>query len=188
MPHPWTATVRALDVREIVRVLSDHGVEHVLVGGIAAIFHGYAGATFDADVVPDLDTANLARLASALRALDAELYADPRRADLGADGSPPEADDFDLEAPETFRRRLSWFFSTSAGRLDVLLVIDGPGGYATIAPRAIRTTVGGAPVLVIALDDLIESKETAGRPKDLAALDELRRLLRPPFEPPRGAS
>lgn len=71
---------------------------------------------------------------------------------------------------------LTWFFSTRAGRLDVAQVIDGPGGYTRLASRAVATKVAGARLLVISLADLVESKETAGRTKDLAALDELRRL------------
>jgi len=70
----------------------------------------------------------------------------------------------------------TWYFSTRAGRLDIQQVIDGPGGYAQLAPRAVATEVGGAPLLVISLADLVESKEIRGRAKDLVALDELRRL------------
>ena len=176
--HPWTAALRPLDVTEILRVLAEHGVEHVLVGGVAAIFHGYSGTTADADILADDSAENLDRLAAALLALDAQVYADARRANLGAGGAPPEAADLDLQASQTLARRRTWFFSTRAGRFDVMFFIDGPGGFRTVAPPAIRTSLAGAPVLVIALDDLIESKEAAGRPKDLAALDELRRLRR----------
>jgi hypothetical protein len=177
VPWPWTTEEEPLDAREILRVLDDHRVDFVLVGGVAAIFHGYSAATFDADIVPATDLGNLLRLAAALQALDARLYADPRRTDLEPDGAPPEAAELDLADPETIRRRLSWYFSTRAGRLDVLLVIDGPGGYPTVVRTAVSTRVGDADVAIISLADLVESKETVGRPKDLAALDELRRLL-----------
>lgn len=188
MPVQWTAHYVPLDVPEILRTLHQHGVEHVVVGGVAALFHGYAGATFDADVVPAPDDDNLRRLAAALRDLEAKAYANPLRADLHPDGAPPEADLLDLESPETLRRSLAWFFSTRAGLLDVLLVIDGAGGYASIAPSAVRTSVGGHTVRIISLDDLIEAKETAGREKDLIALRDLRRLAQRRFEPPHSAS
>lgn len=167
----------ALDVVEILRVFDARGVDHVLVGGIAGIFHGYSGATFDADIVPDLSPDNLALLSRALRDLDAMVYADPRRRDLDSSGAPPEADRLDLDRPSTIKDHLSLAFSTRAGRLDVLTVIDGPGGYASLAPRAVVARVASVTVRIITLTDLVESKETAGRPKDLAALDELRRLL-----------
>lgn len=176
MAEPWTADVYALDVTEMLRVLDEHGVRHVLVGGVAAIFHGYSGATFDADIVPDLHPRNLKSLAAALRNLEARVYADPRRRDLDAEGAPPEASDLTLGRPSTIKSHLTWFFSTRAGRLDVQQVIDGPGGYTPLASRAVVTEVAGARLLVISLADLVESKQTAGRTKDLAALDELRRL------------
>jgi len=174
--EPWTVEVSPLDVSEMLRVLDDHGVRHVLVGGVAAIFHGYSGATFDADIVPDLHLRNLKALAAALGDLEAQVYADPRRRDLDAEGAPPEAADLALGQPSTIKSYLTWFFSTRAGRLDVQQVIDGPGGYSQLASRAVTTEVAGARLLVISLADLVESKEAAGRPKDLAALDELRRL------------
>jgi predicted nucleotidyltransferase len=58
----------------------------------------------------------------------------------------------------------------------VLFAIDGPGGYDTLVAHAERRVVDGHEILIASLDDLIESKETAGRDKDLRALDELRRL------------
>jgi len=176
MAEPWTDEVFPLDVSEMVRVLDDHRVRHVLVGGVAAIFHGYSGATFDADIVPDLDPKNLRALATALVDLEARVYGDPRRRDLDAEGAPPEAADLAFGRPSTITSHRTWFFSTRAGRLDVAQVIDGPGGYTRLASRAVTTEVAGARLLVICLADLIESKETAGRTKDLVALDELRRL------------
>jgi len=176
MAEAWTNDVSPLDVSEMLHVLDDHGVRHVLVGGVAAIFHGYSGATFDAGIVPDLNPRNLGALAKALVDLEARVYADPRRRDLDAEGAPPEAADLALGRPRSLRNHLTWFFSTRAGRLDVAQGIDGPGGYTRLASRAVTSEVAGARFLVISLADLIESKETAGRTKDLAALDELRRL------------
>ncbi|MFN8035586.1 MAG: hypothetical protein U0V73_06610 [Acidimicrobiia bacterium] len=152
----WTSEVFPLDVIELIRVLDSNGVRYVIVGGIAAMAHGYAGTTEDVDAVPALDPDNLERLASALRELDARCYADPRR------------------------RELVWHFSTRVGIVDVLAVIDGPGGYDALVRNASETTVAGVRVLVASLDDLIESKETTGRDKDLRALGELRRLRERP--------
>ena len=42
--------------------------------------------------------------------------------------------------------------------------------------RASSVDFGGVPVRVAALEDIIASKEWADRPKDRAALEELRRL------------
>lgn len=50
----------------ILRALSLGGVEFVVVGGIAANFHGSSIATFDCDVAVDLDSENLRKIARAL--------------------------------------------------------------------------------------------------------------------------
>lgn len=61
------------DPRPICRILNEHGVRYVVVGGFAAVLHGSALPTADVDVVPSRDDENLDRLGSALRELDAKL-------------------------------------------------------------------------------------------------------------------
>ena len=173
----WTAQVQPLNAIRLLDALGDHGVKFILVGGLAAVAHGYTGLTQAADTVPAFDDENLERLCTALVALDAELYANPARKDLGNNGAPSEADGFAFTA-SSLRTRTAWQFSTSAGELDVLFAIDGPGGHDTLIRSAIPLTVAGRSVHVAGLDDLIESKETAGRDKDLRVLGELRRLRR----------
>ncbi len=171
----WTAERRPLDAIRLFTVLHQHDVRFVVVGGLAAIAHGYSGTTRDADAVPAFDVENLDRLVGALRELDAVLYAHPERTDLRADGSPPELEGFELSGTH-LRSSHIWQFMTDAGPLDVPLVIDGPGGYDVLIRKAEPRSVGDLEVMVASLDDLIESKETAGRDKDLRALGELRRI------------
>ena len=171
----WTAETGPLDAIRFFTMLHAHDVQYVVVGGLAAIAHGYTGLTQDADTVPAFDVENLDRLAAALRELDAVLYAHPERTDLRADGSPPELESFELTGAHLRTQRI-WQFMTDAGPLDVLLVIDGPGGYDVLIRNAEPRRVGDFEVMVASLDDLIEAKETAGRDKDLRALGELRRI------------
>jgi hypothetical protein len=52
------------------------------------------------------------------------------------------------------------------------------GGYEEVITRAVDMTLpNGRPVKVLSLEDLIATKEAAGRPKDLLALVELRLIL-----------
>ena len=171
----WTAERRPLDAIRLFRTLHEHEVQFVVVGGLAAIAHGFSGTTRDADTVPAYDVENLERLAGTLRELEAVLYTHPERTDLHADGSPPELDGFALTGTHLRTRRI-WQFMTDAGAIDVLLVIDGPGGYDVLIRNAEPRPVGDFEVMVASLDDLIEAKESAGRDKDLRALGELRRI------------
>jgi hypothetical protein len=60
-------------VAAICRVLTEHDVAFVVIGGVAARLHGTGHATVDIDVCPSRAKDNLSRLAAALRALGARL-------------------------------------------------------------------------------------------------------------------
>ena len=55
------------DFAALIRLLSESGVEFILVGGIAGAMHGSAHATYDVDVVYRRTSENIARLAAALK-------------------------------------------------------------------------------------------------------------------------
>lgn len=65
---------RPLDVGELIAVLARHGVEYLVIGGVAAQVHGHRRTTMDLDLTPDPSAENLRRLGAAL----AELEARPR--------------------------------------------------------------------------------------------------------------
>ncbi len=102
---------------------------------------------------------NLARLAGALTELGAVRYTD-REGPL------------DQPAPSRFLEDVEQFASP-VGYIDVLRWIPVAGGYDQLAVRAQPVDVGGVQVLVAALDDVIASKEAAGRDKDRAQLPAL---------------
>jgi predicted nucleotidyltransferase len=67
------------------------------------------------------------------------------------------------------------------GEVQVDLIYDAipPNlAFETVRSRASRMDVGGAPLLVAALEDIIRSKRAAGRAKDLAVLPLLEDTLR----------
>ena len=82
--------------------------------------------------------------------------------------------------PETFTRAELTTWMTDAGPLDVLHDIPNRDGtrrqFEDLAAGSAEADFGGVRVRVAALDDIVSSKEWANRPKDRAALDELRAL------------
>ena len=68
-------SVPDLDPGAIVRVLNQHSVRYVIIGGIAAQLHDLpVPATVDIDVTPARDRKNLECLARAFEELEAGLY------------------------------------------------------------------------------------------------------------------
>ena len=156
------------DAAAIFATLDRHRVAYVVIGGMAAAMWGAdLPRTTDADIVPAADTDNLPRLAAALEELGARL-----RVPGQPDGLPAPLD------AEVLAGRSILTLVTDHGPLDLTFQPDGTGGYDDLVRRATRRTVGDHPSVPVAdLADVINSKEAAGRAKDLIALPALRRLL-----------
>lgn len=71
-----------------------------------------------------------------------------------------------------------WNLVTNAGRLDLAFMPAGTNGYADLAKGAERFEAFGVAFQAASLDDIIRSKEAAGRPKDLDDVVLLRALKR----------
>ena len=154
------------DPGEILRVLDAHDVHYVLIGGLAATLYGSPHVTFDIDITPEAEDANLGRLAAALEDLDARIRTE------GA----PEGVAFDRSA-EMLTRVSLLNLTTRAGDLGIAFEPHGTQGYPDLRRGAVIIEVHGIQVPVAALADVIRSKEAAGREKDRLTLPTLRRLL-----------
>ena len=152
MPSP-------LDPACIFRVLAEHEVQYVLIGGLAAVLHGSPAMTNDVDIVPAHDDENLAHLSEALRSLGARLRAD----------TDPEGIAFDPH-PALLAQMAIANLATRCGDLDVAFAPAGIQGYGELAGSAVVFEIDGHVVQVAALHHIIRSKEAADRPKDRAVL------------------
>lgn len=155
----------SLKATSIFAVLNDHGVDYVLVGGYAAQMRGASRPTTDADITPETSVANLAHLATALRALKARI-----RTDRVPEGLPFDPSAAALAGMKTLN------LQTVYGDLDLTFTPDGTNGYGDLIRSATAEPVGATVVQVAALNDIIRSKTAAGRQKDLDALPELHAL------------
>ncbi len=156
----------ALQADEIFACLNRHGVQYVLIGGLAAVLHGSPLPTVDADICPSRAPGNLERLAAALAELDARI----RTADTPAGVPFPREARF-LAGIELLN------LVTRAGDIDLAFVPAGTTGFDDLDRRAVRMTVHESTIGVAALEDIIRSKEAANRPKDQRSLPMLRQLL-----------
>ena len=60
-------------IAAVCRVLLDHHVDFVVIGGVVARLHDTGHATVDIDICPSSADENVERLAAALREMDARL-------------------------------------------------------------------------------------------------------------------
>jgi hypothetical protein len=158
MPDPRPA----FEPEAILAALEGHGVRYVLIGGIAAVMRGARVVTEDIDVTPARDDDNLKRLAEALRELDAHIRVDEP-------SSSPIPLPFDSRLLATVD---IWNLTTRFGKLDLVLRPGGfERGFDDLSPGATRERVGETlEVVVASVDQLIVSKEAAGRAKDREAV------------------
>ena len=101
------------DPRAILRVLAEHGVEFVVVGGVAVQTHGYLRPTRDLDIIPRPDLVNLSRLGEALAELGSRLHRTQRPVDI--------------TDPQILKRAALVPLVTTYGRLDVINVESAAG-------------------------------------------------------------
>jgi UDP:flavonoid glycosyltransferase YjiC (YdhE family) len=161
MPEP------ELDAAGIARVFNEHGVEYVVIGAYAAIAQkAPIPATRDIDFTPETGIENLNRLSRALKALDARIRTDAVEGGL----------QFSHDGASLGRSEM-WDLVCDLGEFDIAFHPAAfQSGYAGLVERSHKVIVDGVPVTVADLDDVILSKETAGRPKDLRVLPILYRF------------
>lgn len=143
-----------LDAERILHALAEHGVDYVLIGGLAVQTHGHVRTTIDVDLIPAPEPANLKRLVAALRSLGASAL------NRGEEGTPIDA--------KMLPRATIWQFATRDGGVDVMHEVPGGRSYSELSERALHVQLGDIDVPVVDLDDLIAMKLARGRPTDLA--------------------
>jgi uncharacterized nucleotidyltransferase DUF6036 len=152
------------DGREILLALTDHGVDFVVVGGVAVQAHGHMRSTLDLDVIPRPDVLNLSRLSEGLAALEARLLRSDEPIDVGD--------------PHVLRRAPLLPLLTRHGRLDLLNLAStagAPSTYDELRGRAVEAEINGQTVAIAGLDDLIRMKRATGRDLDLDDIGALTR-------------
>jgi predicted aconitase len=130
----------------LIRILHEHQVRFVLIGGLAATLHGSAHPTFAVDITLDDSLENLQRLSAALRALDARVRVDGIPAGLP----------FDHDAASLARITVLNLV-TKAGDLDIAMHPAGVATFSEWNAGAIELVVLGVPVRVASLLNPISS-------------------------------
>jgi hypothetical protein len=147
-----------LHSEELLRALSDHQVDYVLIGGVAVQAYGHVRTTIDLDVIAAWTPENMHQLAAALRQLDARL----RGVDAVLLG-------IDVTDPQQLLDGGNFLMRTRHGDLDVFAVdqtAGAPSSYEQLRARAVPVEALGVRMLVAHPEDLIRMKIAASQFRD----------------------
>lgn len=150
-PEIIDASAFSPDIQDFLRALVAHKVRFMIVGGEAVIFYGHIRVTGDIDVYYNRANDNATRLFKALE----EFW----------QGETPE-----LTGPSELKKRGVIFqFGVPPNRIDLLNDIDGvcfDSAWLRRTQVELASSEGNIPLSYIGLEDLIQNKRAAGRPKD----------------------
>ena len=150
---------KAPDLDKLLEPLVRHGVEFVLIGGMAGIAQGSTYPSYDLDVVYARNRANIARLVAVLEEIGVRLR-----------GAPDDLP-FQLDA-RTIENGANFTFVTPYGDFDILADAAGMPAFDDLLAAATTREVWGIPVRVASIDHLIAMKRAANRVKDKLMVEE----------------
>ena len=140
-----------MDTESLLRLLRGHAVEFVVIGATAFPVHGYSRSTLDIDIFIRPTADNVGRTLDALR-------------EFGYDVTDLTADDL-LTNKVLIRQYIV--------ETDIHPFVAGTT-FEKVWQGKVENVYGDTAVFFAGLDDLIEMKQAAGRPKDV---EDLRHLL-----------
>jgi predicted nucleotidyltransferase len=142
----------------IIDCLNEHSVKYLLVGGHAVNIYGHIRSTADLDLWIDKSEDNLSKLYNAL-------------VSFGYDQNTC------LKGIEEIKQnRNIGLFDDENNKVDVIQLYSTKLKFQEAYSRKKSVNKGDVTLHVISLDDLIDTKITSGRPRDLEDVKELIKL------------
>lgn len=154
----------------VCNALQEARVPFLVVGGIAVIHHGYGRLTQDVDLVIRLERDVIERAFAALEKIGYR------------PSVPVRAEEFaDSQCRERWKRekgmKVLKFWSDEHRETPVDVFIDEPFDFQKAMEESDAQEAGpGVMVRIVSLETLLTMKTEAGRPQDLADIDELNLL------------
>jgi hypothetical protein len=154
----------------IVRALNKAEVPFLIVGGIAVIHHGYGRLTQDVDMVIRLEKEIIERAFSALKRIGYQPVVPVTAAEFA---HPERRQQWHREK----NMRVLRFWSDQHRETPLDVFINEPFDFKhEFAGADVQESASGLPVRIVSLATLLKMKRLAGRPQDLADIDEINLL------------
>lgn len=155
----------------IFQILNTAGVRYVVVGGLATVLHGYARLTADVDLAVDLAPEEATKMIQALVTKGFR----PQVPVLPEEFANPAVREVWLR--EKHMRAFSLVDPTNPMRVvDLLLKPEVP--FEELLARSQEVMLNRTKIRIASIDDLIALKRQAGRPQDLADIEQLETIRR----------
>ncbi len=148
------------DLQALLRLLIHSPVDFVLVGGFAAVLHGSNQTTRDIDICILYSSDQIQQLREILRPFHPCFRMSDKKESF-------------LEVPKDLSQKQDFHLETDIGILDVVSHVEGVGGYYDVLKNSEEVEMYGGKCRLISLDDLIKSKKSLGRHRDLVMVMEL---------------
>lgn len=160
-----------MKIAELLQALSENQVQYVLVGGMAVQLHGYLRSTFDIDLVLAMNDENLSRFIAVARQFGL-VPAMPVPIDSLKNAS-------QIEQWHREKGMLAFALrepQTGGSVVDVLVRPNVP--YERLRANAVMGKLYAQQIWIAAIDDLLEMKRAANRPKDRLDIEALEKIKR----------
>ena len=140
------------DFREFIKLLNDHQVRYLVVGGYAVALHGYPRYTKDLDIWIWIDPVNARNISEALQK-------------FGFSGLTPS----DFLTPDEFIQ-----LGYPPNRIDIITSCEGLEFESSFKNRE-EARFDDLTINFLDLDSLLINKKTVGRPQDMADVSNLQK-------------
>lgn len=142
------------DFRDFIQAINDNNVKYVLVGGYSVIFHGYSRTTGDMDIWVQRNPENYQKLISAFKQFGMSV--------------------FDM-TEDNFLNHPTWdVFSFGVPPVCIDIMIDVKGlNFNDCYTNSQLFIDDELQVRVLSMNDLLEAKKKANRPKDIDDINNL---------------
>ena len=157
---------------EIIECLADHGVEFIICGGMAAVYHGVERMTMDLDISLDMEKSNVERFLEAVKALNLT----PRAPVPPESLLDPKAVDFFIREKHALVFTF-WHTDSPYKQLDVFLPEDK--SYHILKDYTVEVSVNNRIIKIISIEKLLEMKLAIDplRDKDKFDIGALKKIV-----------
>ncbi len=152
-------------MQKLLKFLVDSPLDFVIIGEFAAVLHGSNHTTRDLDICVLFSKEEWETLKAVLKPIHPKIRSAVEK---------PLLHEADLD----FAKIESLHLETDLGLLDLVSHVPSVGTYFDVLKNAEEIELYSKPAFVISMDDLIKSKKSLGRHRDLLVVEELEAVKR----------